>query len=761
MSRWLKAITVGLATGLIGSLIGLTPLGHEFEQDYGLAWLFRMRGPITAPPEVAVVAINFNTAARLSEIFPNDELKNRLPPLPRDWPRSVHAGLLEGLTRLGAAVVVLDMDFSRAKDEQDDRVLADAITRANRVILFERLTGKRQPITGPDGKPQGMIWVERSEPPISMFTEAARGIGPFPLPKLEEAVFEFWTFKPSAGGSATMPSLALQLFALGEYEAWRDLLIASGASTTTQLPANANDFSRPGALQQLMVETRQAITRDPAIRVALREWLESDAAQGLPPLRHRLLKALVELYSGEVSRHLNFYGPPGSVSIVPYHRVVAIGQGDRNTEGLDLTGKVVFVGFADLFDPGHPDRFYTVFTGEDGVDLSGVEIAATAFANLLTDNTVDVASPSLTAIYLFLFGLIVGVVAYRFPAHFAVPAAVLLAAACAFVVQRGFNQEELWLPLAIPMLVQLPLALLTGLLAQYLLERREKQRFSEAVSYYLPENVARELVDKGVKPNEANKVVYATCLATDMAGFTTLGESMEAGELATFMNDYFEALAEPLQRHGVDVTEFRADAIMCAWTAETELSELHLNAASAALDAVEAVSTFSERQHRKLVPRFGLDAGLVYVGHAGGGGHFVYSIVGDSANTAARVEGLNKKLGTAILATEAVTEGCESLLLRPLGRFVFVGRHTATPVFEVAAYIESADPEQLELCKRFREALAEFEREQWQQAESLFEKLLERFPDDRPSRLYLDRCREYAARPPEFEPRSAILLDTK
>ncbi len=82
-------------------------------------------------------------------------------------------------------------------------------------------------------------------------------------------------------------------------------------------------------------------------------------------------------------------------------------------------------------------------------------------------------------------------------------------------------------------------------------------------------------------------------------------------------------------------------------------------------------------------------------------------------------------------------------------------------MFEVAAYIESAAPEQLELCQRFREALGEFEREHWHKAESLFEKLLERFPDDRPSRLYLDRCREYAARPPEFEPRTAILLDTK
>ncbi len=761
MSRWLKAIAVGLTTALIGSLIGLTPLGYEFEQDFGLAWLFRTRGAVTAPSEVAIVAINFNTAARLAEVLPGNGTQKRLAPLPRDWPRSLHAKLLEGLTRLGASVVVFDMDFNRAKDERDDRVFADAIVRANRVILFERLTGKRQPITRKDGTSQGMVWVERSEPPLPMFSDAARGTGPFPLPKLDEALFEFWTFKPSAGGSATMPALALQLVALREYEIWRDLLVAEGVGSKDELPASADDLSRPGALQRFMVETRQAFLRDPALALRLFEWLEVEQAQGLSPDRVRLLRALVELYSGEVSRLINFYGPPGSVRMVPYHRVVAIGQGDRNTEGLDLTGKVVFVGFADLFDPGHPDRFYTVFTGEDGVDLSGVEIAATAFANLLTHNTVGVASNAVTTLCLLVFGLIVGAVAYRFPAHYAVPGAMLLAVCYAIAVQKLFNQDGTWLPLAIPMLVQLPLALLIGLLAQYLLERREKQRFSEAVSYYLPENVARELVDKGVKPDAANKVVYATCLATDMAGFTTLGESMEAGELAKFMNEYFEALAEPLQRNGVEVTEFRADAIMCAWTAESELPDIHFKAASAALDAVNALSIFSEKQNRELIPRFGLDAGFVYVGHAGGGGHFVYSIVGDSANTAARVEGLNKLLGTEILATESVIEGLDAVLLRPLGHFVFVGKQADTQVFEIVAYRESASPRQLELCARFQEALDAFESERWQHAGQMFEQLLTDYPSDDPSKLYRNRCREYAARPPDFEPRTAILLDTK
>ena len=64
---------------------------------------------------------------------------------------------------------------------------------------------------------------------------------------------------------------------------------------------------------------------------------------------------------------------------------VAVGLPAEADGAPDLQGRVVFVGYSDLFEPDQPDRFYTVFTGSDGIDLSGVEIMATAFANLLMD----------------------------------------------------------------------------------------------------------------------------------------------------------------------------------------------------------------------------------------------------------------------------------------------------------------------------------------------------------------------------------------
>ncbi|MDV7397182.1 hypothetical protein RZS08_37625, partial [Arthrospira platensis SPKY1] len=82
-----------------------------------------------------------------------------------------------------------------------------------------------------------------------------------------------------------------------------------------------------------------------------------------------LERALQALYAGPAYRFLNFYGPPGTIRTVPYHAVIAGGDPNVPEEMLDFTDKVVFVGYSDLFDPGQPDRFYTVFTRDDGVDL--------------------------------------------------------------------------------------------------------------------------------------------------------------------------------------------------------------------------------------------------------------------------------------------------------------------------------------------------------------------------------------------------------
>jgi adenylate cyclase len=263
----------------------------------------------------------------------------------------------------------------------------------------------------------------------------------------------------------------------------------------------------------------------------------------------------------------------------------------------------------------------------------------------------------------------------------------------------------------------------------------------------VPKEIIKDLTERGVNPGAVNRVVYGTCLATDMSGFTTISESKSPRELATFMNAYFETLAQALKRHAVDVTEFHADTIMCAWTAPEPTVEVRRNAVLAGIDVARTIRDFSEEHGSlRLSPRIGLQDGSIYLGHTGGGGRLAYTILGDAANTAARLESFNRHLGTYVLAGQTVVQELDDLLLlRPLGSFQLVGKREATPVVEILGRKETASPDQRQLCECFSDALEIFRTQRWAEAAILFAAIIERFSGDGPSRLYLSHCRKYAS----------------
>jgi adenylate cyclase len=719
-------------TAAFGAALAFLPFGARFEEGTGLWWLFKLRGAIEPPADVVLVAIDDSTGKALD-----------LPKLPRDWPRTIHAQLIEELTEEGAAVIVFDMDFSRVKSGYEDAVFANAISAADRVVLFESLVGRRQPIEVADGSTAGWTWVEEKLLPSAQLALAAKAIGPFPLPKLGKAAFEFWTFKSSTGDAPTNVAIALQLYALRSYGLWLKVMRQAGAAHLEELPARANEIRTAADTERLMKTLRRIFHEDPALDGKIRRAI--DETEQLDEDDQRLLKALSALYSSPENHYLNLYGPPGTITRIPYQSLIGQDGHILRSRKVDLQGKVVLVGYSDLSNPDQPDRFYTVFTDAGGVDLSGVEIMASALGNLLAVRSLHPLSSLITAAILCAFGLIVGVVAYRLPAVAALPVVIGVSAIYAAIAQWAFNSKDLWLPLAIPILAQLPLAVLIGLMGQYLLERRLERQMSRAISYYIPKNIVRDLTERNLDPSKTSQVVYGTCLATDMSGFTAIAEKKSPTELAAFMNAYFDALATALKRHDVDITTFHADTIMCAWVGAERDPSARDKAVLAAIDVLEAIGDFSKRDGSlQLNARIGLQDGHIYLGHTGGGGQLAYTILGDPANTASRLEGLNKQLGTHLLAAQSVVRDlAPRLLLRPLGSFRFVGKSDATPVVEIMARNAAASTRQRELCERFSAALDVFHRRRWGEASELFEAALGDYPDDGPCRLYLARCRQY------------------
>jgi adenylate cyclase len=734
MRRSVKGLILGVAVGLIGAILALTPLGEDFEKHVGLDWLFHIRGPVEPPPDVAVVAINERDIAGLG-----------LPKLPRDWPRSIHGKLIDELVARGASTIIFDMDFQRQKVADDDAEFAHSVAEAERVVLFERLNGKRQPIYDMTGQQTGTIWVEELVPPILVLADAAKALAPFPVPKVQVNVYRYWPFKPSAGNAATMPSTALQVHALPVQQRWMEVLERAGATGIEDLPRESARVGRAAAVNRLMMTLRDAFTSDPELGARVRKVLAADAdGTAMTAHERQLITALTGLYEGTDNRYLNFYGPPGTIPNIPYNAVLGVEVPGVSPEALDFTGKVVFVGFADLYDPGQPDRFYTVFTNEDGVDLSGVEIAATAFANLLTDSNIRPVGTLGTSVILMLIGLSLGTGIYLLRAGIAVPLAVLFSGLYVAGVQSAFNMADLWLPLATPMLVQLPFALFVGLLAQYLTEARSRKQLKAVFGQYVPPEIVDEMSrNPGENFSVEGESRELSVLFCDIRSFTTISESLAADELKKLLNYFFTPMTRIIFEQRGTIDKYVGDMIMAFWGApvtDPGHPQHAVEAALAMLDkVVEMRPELSERNWPEINIGVGINTGMMNVGDMGSEYRRAYTVIGDAVNLGSRLEGLTKYYGVMLIVSETTAGGLDGIELRRLDRVKVKGKHEPVTIYEPVGKSAELPAERIDEISASNEALDYYFAGNWEKARAAFRLLLDSVPGCRLYTLYLER----------------------
>ncbi|MGI9418044.1 MAG: CHASE2 domain-containing protein [Geminicoccaceae bacterium] len=707
------------------------PLALSVEEDLGLSLLFRTRGPVPSPGDVAIVTLDRSSAAELG-----------LPEQIRDWPRRYHAQLIDRLVAGNAALIAFDVNFHQARDAEDDAALAQAIARAGRVILFEHTRASYQEVVSEDDEVTIGAIIEYRRPPLPAFADAAIATAPFPLPKVPASVSQFWTFKPGIDYHATLPAVAMQLSTADAMSALIEQI--GNVDSTASMQSSAASDGVCGITEQ-MIEVRRWFQSNPAKAVHIAE--QGSAA----------FEPLLRLYRGPDAHYLNYYGPPGQFDLISFASIV----GDERSPGdLDVTGKAVFVGQVELEDQQRDDDFLTAFSSADGVNISGVEIAATAYANLLHGGLIKPTPRVLSWMALLLFGLLAGLTASLLPVRIVLPAALGLAALYGLGAYLLFARADLWSPLVLPLGLQLPAGVLAGLLVQYRVAQTARRNLSNAIRYYLPARVTSHLDESPFDPDFANETIYGACLVTDAEGFTTISERLKPVELKALLDNYFECLFEPAQRYGGVVTDVVGDGMTCVWTASQPDRACRINLAKASMRIKSLTQAFN-REHRPLAlpTRMGLHAGPLVIGNVGGAGHLRYTIVGDVVNTAARLEQLNKQLGTYILATdEAILDLETELLVRPLGAFRLVGKQEPVHISELIGPAAADRPSRLQL---FATALARFQQGNWRGALGAFQTVLSETPEDGPALFYRDLTLAYLAGAKSPDDPSIVELERK
>lgn len=746
-------IAIGLLIGIIGASATLLSPLERIERSWGLNWLFQLRGPRPAPEGVVIVAIDQESAQRLS-----------LPLRPSAWPRTVHAELVKELVRAGAKTVVFDLIFeSPSPIPAQDRALAEAIRRAGNVVLVSALRAQllAEPSAATGIGPTHVV--ESVVAPVQPLADAALAHAPFVLPKADR-VDAYWTFKSHGGHNPSMPVVAFQIQAVEAFNAILALLRSDSAASAPPISRDGETMLKMRRVVADMRSLRQHFVDRPGVAQRLKEELGRDDT--IAPRTARLAQSLVSLYSEGDSRLLDFYGPPRSVPTIPYHTILAKPPQDGDpTPALDLAGKVVFVGFSGataIEQDQVRDDYRTVFSGPGGLNLSGIEIAATAFGNLVEDRPVRPAALPLAMAVLLAWGFALGVLFRNIPLAAVAPICVVAAGGYLGFAAQQFSSESIWWPLVTPLCLQTPAALLGALGLRYAKARRDRDTLRRVFGQFVPTSVVDRLA-KTIGPiTSANEVVYGVCLSTDAKSYTTLSEQLAPAALATLMNDYFAHLFAPVERNEGVVLDVVGDAMLAVWAGASSNTLLRRRACNAALDIAATVEEFNRSPDHPMVPtRIGLHAGRVLLGHIGAGQHYEYRAVGDIVNTATRIESLGKQLGSNLLASAEVLEGLEDFLFRPLGRFMLLGKTTPVTVAELLARRERATPEQSWLCEQFGAAMDLFRQSRWQEARARLSEIQQRMPGDGPTRFYLMQCAQLAERGPSREWDGTVFMTSK
>jgi signal transduction histidine kinase len=461
---------------LLGMAIMLLPAGYNLEEGLGLSLLFGLRGEITAPKDVVIVAIDEASAMDL-----------QLPRDSRFWSRSWYANLVHRLIDEGASVIAFDLMFSMERSLEEDLDFAAAIREAGNVLLLSEMRRETIILRDVPILPDSRMIIETMIPPIETLKREALYIAPFQLPKYPGKVSQYWLFKHTAD-VVTLPGAALQLHALQAFDDLKALLgraldNPSVARATDPLNQSAHeearwilgldtaDLGHADTMNRLVRAMRQIVGADTLIARNMIRGINDDTMHWPSQRRRELLGALLNMYKGGGARYLNFYGPPRTITTVPFSSIVHNGT-ERKADLPDFRDKAVFVGVSDIgtFSPG--DTFRTVFTTGEGLDLSGVEIAATAFANLLDGQDLKPLAPALSILLVGVFGLIAAMSCYVLGPFMAALAVANLGAVYLGVAYWWFLNAEVWYPVIVPLAIQIPVAFIGALVWKYIEARR-------------------------------------------------------------------------------------------------------------------------------------------------------------------------------------------------------------------------------------------------------------------------------------------------
>jgi adenylate cyclase len=411
----------------------------------------------------------------------------------------------------------------------------------------------------------------------------------------------------------------------------------------------------------------------------------------------------------------------------------------------DFTGKYVFFGY---YSPG----LFDICTTPVSSVYPGMGMHITMLDNILRQDFISEAPQWLNILIIAaVVILIILLVFYSGRIPLSVGGTILtvlvLVTAAFFAYVRG-----LWMPMIAPMSGILT-AFLVATLYNYATEGSQKRFIKSAFSQYLSPTVIEQLLANPGLLSLGGQRREISIFFSDVQGFTTISEKLDPAQLTELLNDYLSFMTDTILDSGGTIDKYEGDAIIAFWNAPLNFEDHAARALAASMACQQKLAErqdfFDKKYGCRLLTRIGLNTGYAVVGNMGSSKRFDYTMLGDSVNLAARLEGLNKQFGTYLMCTEttfnqAVRTG--PFFGRKLAQVAVVGKKEAVTVYEPMPepVFRANEP----TLRRFDAARDLFYQGDFAAALPLFEALTEA---DKPAFFYTEQCRYYLKKPKEWK----------
>jgi adenylate cyclase len=227
-------------------------------------------------------------------------------------------------------------------------------------------------------------------------------------------------------------------------------------------------------------------------------------------------------------------------------------------------------------------------------------------------------------------------------------------------------------------------------------EERQRTELRQIFGRYVADEVVEKLLNAKKRPDLGGDAYQVTVLFADIRNFTTISELLTPHETVEMLNTYFSRACEPILEQGGTLDKFIGDALMAVFGSPVPYPDHARRAIAAALAMTEMVQEFrawmTSRFLNRGLPDFaigiGLHTGEAIIGNIGSPKRLDFTAIGDTVNTASRLEGLTKELGWAIVASrDTIEKASPGVMTGGYEKMLVKGRKQSIEVFEVVGLI--------------------------------------------------------------------------